>query len=407
MGPLWWTGPKLDPLSFKEESMTTNYPTPYRIGKTYYFKYTDRTGIRYKRSTGYTRKADAQRFIRTFIDRMRTGIDTDINLRTMLKLYQDPETNPKRNQASVTTTNYSDRYALHIATHAKNLEKVLDKRMRTLLEKPMCEVIRIELKDAAIVIAKEHGTCNKSAKLYKLLKSVFGQAADDGIIGVSPAQGLPDIKYKTTSRKSLPASDIQLVLNSPQVFPNQKARRLFTILATTGLRRSELLALHPDQLKDDVLVVDRAYKDDSLKVIGSPKWDKVRVIPLCDIALKALKEAFEENPHSNEPLRVSSRMLSIWFKTIRTHALQLDLERPEAWKELTPHVLRHSLNTNLRLAGVVDILVAEYLSWEHQGGNAVQEGYTHVYAENLRPVADCIDTMYGEEEHVLKFYQKV
>jgi len=386
--------------------MTTSYPTPFLIGKTYYFRYTDRAGMRYKRSTGCTRKSDAQRFVHSFIDRMRTGIDTDVTIRTMLKLYQDPETNPKRNQASVTATSYSDRYALHTARHALDLEDLMDKKMRKLLDKPMCEVIRLELKDAAIVIAKKHGTCNKSVKMYKLLKSIFGQAADDGIIGVSPAQGLPDIKYTAKSKLSLPAADIQLVLQHPEIFPNNQAMRLFTIMATTGLRRGEVLALSPEQLKDDVLIVDRAYKDDSLKVIGTPKWGKVRVIPLCDMALKAVKDAFAAGV-GEEPVRVNSRTLSIWFNTIRTHALKLDLKRPEAWKELTPHVLRHSLNTNLRLSGVSDILVAEYMSWEHQGVNAVQEGYTNVYAENLRPVADCIQTMYGRDNlKILKFHRK-
>ncbi len=107
---------------------------------------------------------------------------------------------------------------------------------------------------------------------------------------------------------------------------------------------------------------------------------------MCDIALKAIKESFAENPDSDEPLRVNSRMLSIWFNTMRTHAFQLKIERPEAWKELTPHMLRHSLNTNLRLVGFFDILVAEYMSCENQGFNAVQEGYTHIYAENLRSI---------------------
>ena len=271
----------------------------------------------------------------------------------MLKHYQDPETNPKRNQASVTATSYSDWYALHTARHALDLEELMDKKMRKLLDKPMCEVIRLELKDAAIVIAKAHGTCNKSVKMYKLLKSIFGQAADDGIIGVRPAQGLPDVKYTAKSKLSLPAADIRFVLQHPEIFPNNQARRLFTIMATTGLRRGEVLALSPEQLKDDVLIIDRAYKDDSLKVIGTPKWGKVRVISLCDMALKAIKEAFAEGEGEGEaPVRVNSRTLSIWFNTIRTHALQLDLERPEAWEELTPHVLRHSLNTNLRLSGI-------------------------------------------------------
>lgn len=382
--------------------MNNNYPTPYLVGKIFHFRYTSLDGKRLRMATGFSRKNDAERFIREFIDKQRSGIDTTTTVRDALKLYQDPETNPKRRQAAVTTAFYSDRYALHTARHAKDLEKVLNKKMKKFLDKPLSVVIRYEIKQASIAIADEFGACNKSTKLYKVLKGIFSQAADDGLIQMNIAQGLPDIRYKSTSRKSLPASDIQLVLNTPKVFPNEKAKRLFTILATTGLRRSELLALGPDQLNGDVLVIDRAYKDDSLKVLGPPKWGKVRVIPLCDISLKAIKDAFSEGSGS-EPIRVSSRMLSIWFNTIRTHALQLDLERPEAWKELTPHVLRHSLNTNLRLSGVSDILVAEYMSWEHQGGNAVQEGYTHVYAENLRPVVDCIETMYGRDTKILKF----
>ena len=374
--------------------MTTIYPSPYKIGKIYYFKYTDSNGQRYKKSTGQLRKSDAQQFIRKFIDQKRSGISPDITLRSVIKLYQDSSTNPKLIQASVTATNYSERYASHIAAYAKELETVLSKRMKKILDKPMCEVIRMELKDAAFHIVKEYGKSNKSVKIYKLLKSLFGQAADDGIIAMSPAMGLPDIKYKTKTRTALPAEDIKLILSHPEVFPNEKARRLFTVFAMTGMRRSEVLAINPEQLKGNVLVVDRAFKDDSMKVVGLPKWDKIRVIPLCETVANVLREAFEEDPDSEEPLRITTPTLNTWFKTIRTHALALKLERPEAWKSMTPHVLRHSLNTNLRLAGVYDVLVAEYLSWEHQGMNAVQEGYTHVYANNLRPVAGKIEKMY-------------
>jgi hypothetical protein len=46
----------------------------------------------------------------------------------------------------------------------------------------------------------------------------------------------------------------------------------------------------------------------------------------------------------------------------------------------------------LRIAGLPDVLVAEYMSWEHQV-NAVQAGYTHIYSTNLRPVAKKIDEL--------------
>ena len=232
--------------------MNANYPTPFLVGTTYYFKYTDRTGIRRKRTTGCKRKCDAQKFVHIFIDRLRSGVDTHSTLRNMLRLYQNSDTNPKRQQAVTTQANYTDRYAIHTARHAKDLEAVLEKGMRKMIDKPLCQIIRLDIKEAVFAIVKAHGSCNKSAKLYKLLKIVFSQATEDGLIPVNPVQGLPDIRYATKSRKALPASDIQLVLNHPEIFPNPTARRLFTILATTGLRRSELLAMGPDQLRDDV-----------------------------------------------------------------------------------------------------------------------------------------------------------
>ena len=379
---------------FIGDSMNTNLLAPYLSGKIFLFRYTDSSGKRHRQSTGMTRKSDAQRYIREFMDTLRSGIDSAVTVREVLALYKDPQTNPKWKQAQVTLEHYSDRYALHVARNAKDLETLLEGSMKKFLNKPLYSVNRLEIKNVANTIVKKYGACNKSAKLYKLMKFVFSQAADDGLLQFNIAQGLPDIKYKATSRPSLPAADIKLVLNSPQVFPNERARRLFTIFATVGLRRSEALALNPEQLNGNVLVIDRAYKDDSLKILGEPKWGKNRALYLSEFATKTLDEAFEEGK-GEAPIRVSSRMLSIWFKQIQTHALQLSLQRPEAWENLTPHVLRHSLNTNLRLSGLPDILVSEYMSWEHQGLNAVQEGYTHIYAENLKPVAECIDRMYG------------
>ncbi|MGD8113669.1 MAG: hypothetical protein ACQEWA_02115, partial [Sphaerochaetaceae bacterium] len=75
--------------------MTTSYPKPFLVGKIYYFKYTDRKGIRFKKSTGHTKKADAQKFIHSFIGRLQSGVNPEITLRDMLRLYQDPSTNPR------------------------------------------------------------------------------------------------------------------------------------------------------------------------------------------------------------------------------------------------------------------------------------------------------------------------
>ena len=102
--------------------MKTDFPAAYKRGKIYYFKYTGRNGRRYSKSTGQEKKSDAQRVIRAFMEQKKSGVSPEITLRSIIRLYQDPNTNPKKKEAFVTARNYSDRYAAHIATHAKELE---------------------------------------------------------------------------------------------------------------------------------------------------------------------------------------------------------------------------------------------------------------------------------------------
>ncbi len=72
-----------------------------------------------------TRKSDGQRYIRESMDTLRSGIDSAVTVREVLALYKDPLTNRKWKQAQVIMEYYSDRYALHVARNAKNLERPL------------------------------------------------------------------------------------------------------------------------------------------------------------------------------------------------------------------------------------------------------------------------------------------
>lgn len=159
-----------------------------------------------------------------------------------------------------------------------------------------------------------------------------------------------------------------------------------------------MLALIPSQVQGDALTVDRAYKDDSCKIVGSPKWGKVRVICLPMIAKEALQRIFSDRM----AIGISTRTLRLWMTAIGEHAANLDgVKMPEAWKAITPHTMRHSLNSLLLVAGMSPVLVAEYMSWEHQlmmqdQSASVQKRYTHLYAKNLKPVADKIDEIFGE-----------
>ena len=364
--------------------MTTQYPKIYRQGTSLYwvFKYTDASHRRRVKSTGCTKKGEALQYVRDFIDSLSPTSTTN-NLESLITLYTDENTNPRFRDKRATGQMYGERYAKHVTRDAQLL---LDLKP-PILKKNLHAISRRDVKDTALLIVREYGQRQKSKNVYKLLKIALSQAADDGLIKVSPAQGLADIKpAKIKPRFALPFEEVRQVINS-ELFPDEYSRDAFIILATTGLRRSEFLALIPSQIKEHTLSVDRAYKDDSCKIIGKPKWDKVRTIYLPKLTEEALGRIFEHFPQ----IMLSPATLAKRLKVIGALAKDINPE----WESLTPHVLRHSLNTALRLSPVPNILVREYMSWEHQAD--VQDRYTHIYAKNLKPVADMIDKLCSGE----------
>jgi integrase len=380
--------------------MTTIYPKPYKKDNTWYFRYTDSSGFRKKKSTRTASKTRAQQFIREFVDLMNSTVDPNTTLKDLIVPYEVPETNPKYNDAKISEAHYSERYAKKIAREARALIDALESAPG-LLGRPAYQISRRMVKDIAPIVVAKYGQTAKARAVYKLLKLILKQAADDGLIQVSPAQGLPDIKaVKTKEIHALPPEDIILALSNPEVFPSDLAKDLFIVLASTGLRRSEMLALIPSQIQGNALTVDRAYKDDSCTVVGSPKWGKVRVLYLPKIAKEALERIFSDRM----AIGISTRTLRLWMAAIGEHVANLNgVQMPDAWKTITPHALRHSLNSLLLVAGMSPVLVAEYMSWEHQlmmqdQSASVQKRYTHLYAKNLKPVADKIDEIFGGVE---------
>lgn len=375
--------------------MTTLYPSVYLRGKIYYFRFTNRNNFRVQKSTGCTKKSDAQKFVREYVDRLQSGIDDEMSLRKILHLYTDPDTNPRKRDASITNKNYGSRYAANVATDANTLLSTLD---ANLLDRPLYSISRRMLKDAAHTLVKAFGQKMKARHAYKTLKAAISQAADDGYLQTNPGFGLSDIG--TTPVKvlyALPPEDIKLALDHLEVFPSKKAMNLFIILATCGLRRSEILALTPPQINGDALVINRAWKNDAMTVIGPPKWGKERTLAIPQVAEKALQEVFE----GKDSIDVTFKDMASWMRLVGVHVSNLDgVMMPEGWKVLTPHMLRHSLNTMLRVSGLPDVLVAEFMSWKHQSTNSgfdqgIQDMYTQLYVRNLRPVAETIDRLLG------------
>lgn len=371
-------------------------PTPYKQGKFYYFKAT----VEGKRRTFPTYKEsieDAARYIKQFMEEVRADyIPTSKapSLESYLLLYTDIETNPKYKQSKITGSHYGHDHAKHVALGAK---RVLDLLPRELLKRKVANLTRQDCIQVRSLIHSTYGNSSSADNTFGVFKSIINYAAEEGLTkGASPALRLADIKYKKTSRIAIPIDDIAEILEHDELFYSDWEKTYFLCLATTGMRRSEAAALHSEQFKMSkgrpLLKIDRARKDSTWDEVGEPKWGIVRTIPVPGILWEHLEPIVAQGGEIF-PTITRSKIDNL-FKTLRCYAPQIqDMEAPELLEELTPHILRHSLNTALLIEGVNTIMIQEFLSWKHQ--DKVQEGYTHLYARNLIPVADAIDRLFG------------
>lgn len=389
--------------------MTTRTPKPFRRegSKIWHFKYTDRHGVRKYKSTGTVNKTEAQKIIRDFVDKLQQRPDKKKTLRQMVEMFCSQETNPRYQDSIAHNREYSPRSIEQITRNANHLYHILDKQKDFPFDMDMDYFERRDIKDFAGVITSEFGYTTKSQKIYKMLKMVFSQALDDGYCKNNPAANLPDIRVgKSKPIYSIPAEDISYAINHLDLFRSQRDRDIFTLIASTGMRKSEVLALCKEQLRPDgSLMIDRSWKDDTGSVVGLPKWNVKRVIPLSSVSIEAIERIFAED----DTLGLSSRQLYRLVKSVgeRASSLHKDkLQRPEAWEHIYPHMLRRSLTTMLRTSGLSDILVAEYMSWSHQDQTHLEsqdmlEYYTDIIVRDLQIVADKIDFLLSGKDNVI------
>ena len=357
------------------------YSTPYLRGKTYYFKY--RVNKRsYQKSTGQSRLRDAQRYIHVFIDRVEAGT-TNANLGSQLETFSEVDTNPKFREAKVLDGHYGHTHAKHVAITSKHC---IDLLQRTVYyTKPLSLFNKLDVKQIASLIVGAHGQCEKSVKMFKHIKMVFNYAQKQGIIPYSVAQGVADIKCQVVRKNNvISRSELVRVFTDRSLFPNKASFYLFNMIAFTGMRRGEALALTKQQidLEKKTITIDRALKDTG--EIGLPKWDKSRVIPICDHLAENLK-VFIEGLYTDRLFTVNRKAISTktyseWFKKVSR----------EQELGITAHGLRHTIHTQLRAMGCPDSLLSTYMAWSKQNQSAIQERYTDYMVEDLRVVSESI-----------------
>ena len=378
-------------------------PLYKREGSPFYY-YDTKNPVTGKRTRRSTHEADPVKALEVYREAMAITSPyyaaRSTPLSDILKLYTDIDTNPRRKQAQIDGTSYGLQHAKKVAGHARILIDLLKKEAPLLLNRAIGDYTRIDIKMIKQIIVEEKGNCRQAQSIFQSFKTFFAQAFDDGIIPFSPAQAVRNVRYQEQARISIEPEKIAKLIAARAYFPDTESWAYFTILATTGMRRSEVLALNSEQLHKGTLTIDRALKDTDQNAIGLPKWDLVRVIPLSAITLDAIRAI---TPHEDGRYFKHGRAWAdTVFKRIQAVANVLFPEDRNLWCKLTPHILRHSMNTNLLCAGEPILLVAEYLSWSHQQLLDMQQRYTHIYASSMQRIANCIDDIYSIKSYRLQ-----
>lgn len=324
------------------------------------------------------------------------ALSTNARFDVLLSLYTNPETNPRYKNAKLDGGHYGMEHAKAVARHCRNMHELFSKNCPAIMKMKISDIKTMQFKILKQTLVKEYGNRRITALMLETLKTLFSQAHEDGITEVNVSSGISNIHYKPKVRAAVDEKLIGEIIALKDRFAYVEDWAFFTVLATTGMRRSEVLALSSEQIKDGVLTLDRALKSMGKDDIGLPKWDIVRVIPLSRITLYALSCIAPDKDgryfHYNRYWADES------FRRIRCTACAALHENADAIMKLTPHVLRHSLNTNLLAAEVSPVLTAYYLAWEHQTLIDMQERYTHLQAMKLSAVSSGIDAMFPMEE---------
>ena len=351
-------------------------------------------------------------------------------LSELLFIFTDPKRNPEFIDSKVTGKMYGERHSEEVARNMKDLGSLLDETSN-LMSKGLGKLSRMDCKTIMTIVHNKWGNTSKANKVFSQFKRCLTYASEQGWIQVSPSMGMSDIKA-TTQKEVVPMTpnDIAEIISRPELFRYSKPAcntktevlregrvvedyTMFCLLAYTGMRRGEEAALTSGQICNGIyrgkafhyIVIDRAYKDDEWKVVGKPKWDLCRSIPICDELYRILKPFINRNGDVELFPNYKHTRFKQMFKRLK-HNANLDevvFEDEEAFAMLSPHKLRHALNTNLLAdqgieeGKVTENMVAEYLSWEHQDQSRMQRRYTHMVASRLIPVSDLISKIYSNK----------
>jgi len=346
---------------------------PFKIGKYFYFYYNAGSG-RIRKSTRQTEKRAANRWIARFLTDLEKGL-TDKTLAEYCAPYYVWGSCPLIQ--SRLDENKSIGMA-HVKAQRKRLEEyILKDRIARI---PVSSLKRSHILDFRTRM-RTITTANNTNKIVGVLKAILKHAYHREDIDRDPTAGIGNIKVTSREKGIFTPEELRELLDPEKKhFTYEKQRVAYSIMAKTGMRRAELLAL---QWRDidwaaGVIRVIRSFKGDNL--LGSPKWGKTRIIPLN--IRPGLREELEEwamkLPPQSEDHVISGThhryvALATFDRWLQGALKSMRIDQKA--RNLSAHSLRHGLVTSLKEEGVPQEVIQRVIGHSEA---KVTEGYTHL-----------------------------
>jgi site-specific recombinase XerD len=372
-------------------------PTPYRrTGNKYKAKYTLPGKVRIEVDLETTELCKANKkatyIFNNYFDYFKLNVE--ITLSDLIDSYCASETNPKLLDSKETGKCYKPSTIRLMTRTAKDNKELLSRKGILLMKEFIKDLSRTDIISIRKIIFTAFGKTRKSQMMFDQIKQYINFAFQTGKINTNPSDRIPSITYTPIVKPSIQPEIIALVINSKQFFPSTLAWAYFTIAATTGMRRSEIMGMDFEKINHKenqyYYLIDQQWEQYSMGYV-LPKMNKVRQIPLANITMTAI-QTIGMKPKG----RLFDKKWSwvdIIFQQLR---LILRAQYPDEEKitKLASHVLRHSINTNLIIAGTNKDLLQKYLGWSRERDFSTQVLYTHYGATDLIPVSLMIDKIY-------------
>ncbi|WP_308467765.1 tyrosine-type recombinase/integrase [Rathayibacter soli] len=231
------------------------------------------------------------------------------------------------------------------------------------------------------------------ARLHTVLSSVLGYAVRNGWLAVNPARGVELPTVSKAGHVYLTYGEVESLADAALIVGGESNRALIHLLAYSGLRINEALALTIDQLnlpaKRATIRQGFTLGNDGKRKLDTPKGHKSRVVPIQPFIVDELADLTEGRPAS-----------SFVFQSSTGGAIHDHNWRAREWRKavlgcgldgigLTPHKLRHTAASMAISAGADVKLVQQMLG--HKDASETLNTYGHLWPDRLDEVANKVE----------------